>query len=60
MAKNNRWENIFPAICIPFNDDYTLDEGEFRNYVQWLASMDLIDGLVCNGHTGEITSLNRK
>ncbi len=60
MAKNNRWENIFPAICIPFNDDYSLNEREFRNYVQWLASLDLIDGLVCNGHTGEITSLNRE
>jgi len=59
MGKNDRWENIFPAICIPFNDDYSLNEREFRNYVQWLASLDLIDGLVCNGHTGEITSLKR-
>lgn len=59
MGKNDRWENIFPAICIPVNDDYSLNEGEFRNYVRWLASLDLIDGLVCNGHTGEITSLDR-
>ncbi|NIS61831.1 MAG: dihydrodipicolinate synthase family protein, partial [Proteobacteria bacterium] len=59
MVKNDRWENIFPAICTPFNEDYSLNEGEFRNYVRWLASLDLIDGLVCNGHTGEITSLNR-
>lgn len=59
MGKNDRWENIFPAICIPVNDDYSLNEGEFRNYVRWLTSLDLIDGLVCNGHTGEITSLDR-
>lgn len=57
MARRDRWENIFPAICIPFNDDYSLNEAELRRYVRWLASFDLIDGLVCNGHTGEITSL---
>ncbi len=57
MARKERWENIFPAICIPLNDDYSLNEVEFRRYARWLASFDLIDGLVCNGHTGEITSL---
>jgi 4-hydroxy-tetrahydrodipicolinate synthase len=60
MADRDRWENIFPAICVPLNDDYTLNEPEFRRYVRWLASFDLIDGLVCNGHTGEITSFNRE
>ncbi len=58
MARKERWENIFPAICVPFNDDYSVDEKELRRYVRWLASFDLIDGLVCNGHTGEITSLS--
>jgi 4-hydroxy-tetrahydrodipicolinate synthase len=57
MATKERWENIFPAICIPLKDDYSLDEPELRRYARWLASFDLIDGLVCNGHTGEITSL---
>jgi 4-hydroxy-tetrahydrodipicolinate synthase len=57
MAAKERWENIFPAICIPFNADYSLNEPEFRKYVRWLAKFDLIDGLVTNGHTGEITSL---
>ena len=56
MAKNQRWENIFPAICVPLKDDYSVNEEEFRSYLRWLASFDLIDGLVCNGHTGEITS----
>lgn len=60
MAKKERWENIFPAICVPFNDDYSVNEAEFRKYLRWLASVDLIDGLVANGHTGEITSLNRE
>jgi 4-hydroxy-tetrahydrodipicolinate synthase len=54
------WRNIFPAIAIPFNKDYSVNEGELRRYVRWLASIEGIDGLVCNGHTGEITSLNRE
>jgi len=60
MAKKERWENIFPAICIPLREDYSVDEEILRRYVKWLADFDLIDGLVCNGHTGEITSLNRQ
>lgn len=58
MGKPERWENIFPAICVPFNDDYTINERELRRYIKWLVSIDLIDGIVCNGHTGEITSLS--
>lgn len=53
------WRNIFPAIPIPLNKDYSINERELRDYVRWLAKIDGIDGIVCNGHTGEITSLNR-
>jgi 4-hydroxy-tetrahydrodipicolinate synthase len=53
------WRNIFPAIPIPLNKDYSLNEKELREYVRWLAKIDGIDGIVCNGHTGEITSLNQ-
>ncbi len=53
------WKTIFPAICIPLHDDYSINEPELRRYVRWLASFDEIGGLVCNGHTGEITSLSR-
>lgn len=54
------WRNIFPAIPIPLNKDYSINEKELREYVRWLASIDGIDGIVCNGHTGEITSLSRE
>jgi 4-hydroxy-tetrahydrodipicolinate synthase len=53
------WRNIFPAIPIPLHKDYSLNERELREYVRWLAKIDGIDGIVCNGHTGEITSLNQ-
>lgn len=54
------WKNIFPAIPIPLNKDYSINERELRGYVRWLAKIDGIDGIVVNGHTGEITSLNRE
>ncbi len=58
--KKISWENIFPAISIPLNDDYTINEKELRDYVRWLADFEGIDGLVCNGHTGEITLFDRE
>lgn len=56
MNKAVRWENIFPAVCVPLNDDFSVNEPEFRAYLRWLTDFDLIDGVVSNGHTGEISS----
>ncbi len=51
------WTGVLPATLCPFNDDDSIDEGGLRQYVQYLASVDGITGLVCNGHTGEVMSL---
>ncbi len=51
------WTGILPATLCPFNDDDSIDEIGLREYVQYLASVDGITGLVCNGHTGEVMSL---
>lgn len=59
MAKKTSWKTIFPAICIPMNADNSINEPELRKYVSWLVTFDEIGGLVCNGHTGEITGLSR-
>ena len=53
MNHSKSWRNIFPATCLPLTADYGINEPELRAYVRWLADFDLIDGLVCNGHTGE-------
>ena len=50
---------IFPAIPVPFRDDYSLDEEDFRSYLRWIATQG-VQGLVCNGHTGEINALSRQ
>lgn len=56
MKKSEKWENIFPAVCVPLKDDYSVNEIEFKTYLKWLVGHDLIDGIVTNGHTGEITA----
>lgn len=60
MVKEKNFKTIFPAISIPFHEDNTINEPLLRKYVKWLATFDEIQGLVCNGHTGEITGLNRE
>jgi len=52
-------KGIFPAIPVSFHDDYSIDEADFRRYLNWIADQG-VDGLVCNGHTGEINSLTRE
>ncbi len=61
MAKVKNFKTIFPAVSVPLNDDYTINEPEFRAYLRWMKTFynQGIQGLVCNGHTGEITGLSR-
>lgn len=53
------WGGIFPAIMVPLNDDYSINEQEYRNYIDWLLTFKDkgITGLVTNGHTGDISGL---
>ncbi|KAA8803257.1 dihydrodipicolinate synthase family protein [Lactobacillus crispatus] len=62
MIKTKNFKTIFPAISVPMNDDDTIKEAEFRKYLDWLETFydDGIQGIVTNGHTGEITALSRE
>lgn len=51
------WAGVFPATLCPFNDDETINEEGLYQYIQELAQVDGVKGLVCNGHTGEVMSL---
>ena len=51
------WAGVFPATLCPFHDDESIDEEGLRIYIDELARVDGVKGLVCNGHTGEIMSL---
>lgn len=51
------WAGVFPATLCPFHKDESIDEEGLRAYMRELAAVVGVKGLVCNGHTGEITSL---
>jgi 4-hydroxy-tetrahydrodipicolinate synthase len=51
------WTGVFAATLCAFHDDESLDEDGLSRYLRELSRVDGIQGLVCNGHTGEIMSL---
>jgi 4-hydroxy-tetrahydrodipicolinate synthase len=57
---SEKWMGLNPAMMVPLNADYSINEKELRNYVEWLITFKHITGLVTNGHTGEITGFNRE
>ena len=34
MAKVKNFKTIFPAVSVPLNDDYSINEEEFRTYLR--------------------------
>ncbi|MCB1122400.1 MAG: dihydrodipicolinate synthase family protein [Verrucomicrobiae bacterium] len=58
--KNQPWSGVFPATLCPFHEDESVNEEGLAEYMKELASVEGIEGLVCNGHTGEIMSLQPK
>lgn len=57
MKNKLKWSGVFPAVLLPFKDDYSIDEEGFRQLIRWVASHEGINGIVVNGHTGEIMTL---
>src|SRR6478609_1640528 len=55
--RNRPWTGVFAATLCPFHEDESLDEQGLRDYISELAEVSGIQGVVCNGHTGEIMSL---
>jgi len=57
--RREEWSGVFPATLIPFLDDprYSLDEVGLRAYIRRFVGIPGINGVVCNGHTGEIQAL---
>jgi 4-hydroxy-tetrahydrodipicolinate synthase len=51
------WSGVFAATLCPFHEDYSIDEAGLRAYASYLAGVDGMRGLVCNGHTGEVMGL---
>jgi len=60
MAVIDAFKGILPAMQVPFNDDFSIDEPELSRFSKWLASHEGIGGLVTNGHTGEVFAYQPK
>jgi 4-hydroxy-tetrahydrodipicolinate synthase len=52
------FRGILPAMQVPYDGDYSIDEAELRRFTRWLISHPGIGGLVTNGHTGEVFALS--
>ena len=55
--RNRPWTGVFAAMLCPFHQDESIDEEGLGQYARQLTAVSGIQGLVCNGHTGEIMSL---
>jgi 4-hydroxy-tetrahydrodipicolinate synthase len=51
------WTGVYAATLCPFFENEEIDESGLQAYVKELAEVPGIEGLVPNGHTGEIMSL---
>ncbi len=58
MKNKQKWSGVFPAILLPFKNDFSIDEEGFRKLVNWVAGHAGVRGIVVNGHTGEIMTLS--
>ena len=60
MTSALRFSGAIPANLLPFNEDLSFDEVNYRKHLSWLASVDGVGAIVCNGHAGEVSSLDRE
>ncbi len=60
MTSALRFQGAIPANLLPFHADLSFDEVNYRKHLSWLANVDGVDAIVCNGHAGEVSSLDRE
>ena len=60
MDTKFKFSGAIPANLLPFNDDFSIDENNYRRHLSWLAGIDGVRAIVCNGHAGEVSSLNQQ
>jgi 4-hydroxy-tetrahydrodipicolinate synthase len=51
------WCGTYAATLCPFHEDESIDDEGLHQYIGELTRVSGIQGVVCNGHTGEIMSL---
>jgi len=56
--RDRPWSGVYPATLCSFHEDESLDEEGIVASIEDVASVPGVEGVVCNGHTGEIMSLS--
>lgn len=51
---------VLPAIILPLNPDYSIDEEGLRYHLRKIIGVSGVRGVVCNAHASEVTLLNRE
>lgn len=57
MGSEFRFSGVIPANLLPFNGDFSIDEPNYRRHLSWLADVEGVNSIVCNGHAAEVSSL---
>lgn len=60
MKRQLTLNGVIPAIILPLNPDYTIDEAGFRHHIKRVIGVRGVTGIVCNAHASEVTLLNRE
>jgi 4-hydroxy-tetrahydrodipicolinate synthase len=60
MATKLKFSGCMPANLLPFNEDYSIDEKNYRRHLSWLANIPKVTAIVANGHAAEVHALSRE
>lgn len=60
MKKRLELKGVIPAIILPLNPDYSIDEQGFRRHIRRVSRVKGVTGIVCNAHASEVTLLSRE
>src|SRR5262249_59219314 len=59
MPRHARYlpHGVIPAVLLPFNDDFSIDEKSFRAHLRDVAATKGISAITINAHSTEVASL---
>ena len=60
MRKRLELKGVIPAIILPLNPDYSINEQGFRRHIRRVSGVKGVTAIVCNAHASEVTLLSRE
>ena len=55
---NTQWmpSGVIPAVLLPFNEDFSIDERSYRAHLRDVAAVDGVSAITVNAHASEVAS----